>query len=400
MIDQHTMHQLGLSPLPAAPSQVRFPISESIFGQKALELRASTAAFSNTSGQTFGSDDIGSGMSAVEYAEAAERQIAQWNAESDSLNASLTKLIKDRDYISSGISKLIKDRDTALRLKNQREAVLTQLHQQELARKTAEKQQADRALQSLQKQNDDLNRYFDLEWDQRPSDWKLSQTASRNKGYFCNKERGGFFGDGRYNDCVRAKDVEKNRISTGMITAQNNKLRVQQELAELEIGFDQRVARDGIIKAQIEAYNKANTEWQQASSSPQLQAAQQKIDDSLARRTEMVKQIKAAEAELKRAQAVLTDAAANLVKEKGNADPEVIRERANLNKSQATLDKLRNQLAAIETSAEVQGKLIDQESQSLEASADLNKGTLPLIIIFVVIVAASFLFKPLFNKKA
>ncbi len=195
----------------------------------------------------------------------------------------------------------------------------------------------------------------------------INQEGSRSqraKGEGCMKKVGGLFGDGRDNDCVRAnrqRQVEQdNLISNYMITIK----RLQREVAN---------ARSMKQQAEIEM-------------------------------RPLLAQIALEENKMVQAQSDLNRAKAEYEQGKALNNVEALQARARLadeeRKKQTELQQKLNELQQLKNQQQTKDLLIEQESQALQASADLQKSSMPMVIGFIGLVVLSFIIQPMLKKQS
>lgn len=92
------------------------------------------------------------------------------------------------------------------------------------------------------------------------------------------------------------------------------------------------------------------------------------------------------------AQVSLNDSIARLEEAKGNNNVDVLAKKA-------ALEDMKKQLAQMEANAHLRQELVAQESKALEASIDMKKSTVPMLIGFAVLVAISLIYKYFFKGK-
>ena len=108
-------------------------------------------------------------------------------------------------------------------------------------------------------------------------------------------------------------------------------------------------------------------------------------------------------AELFRAKATYQDALAlnNTEALKARAELEEASRQREVDRQQKLneLEQLKNQAATEAQQAALKDSLITQESQALQASADLQKSSMPMVVGFIGLVVLSFIIQPMLKKK-
>ena len=107
---------------------------------------------------------------------------------------------------------------------------------------------------------------------------------------------------------------------------------------------------------------------------------------------------------ISRAQAEVNRSLAELEQGKALNNTEALAAREKLaeanRRRETELQALQNQLAQVNADSAVKQGLIAQETQALQANADLQKGSVPIVIGFVALVVLSFVLQPMLKKKA
>ena len=153
-------------------------------------------------------------------------------------------------------------------------------------------------------------------------------------------------------------------------------------------------------------------------------AQQQIVDDSQAQINKLSKEVDAARTKalaaqremtptrerISKAQADVTRALAELEQGKALNNTEALKARAELQEATRKretelqqkmneLEQLKNQAAAKAHEAALKDALIEQESGALQASADLQKSSMPMVVGFIGLVILSFIIQPMLKKK-